>query len=456
MTKEKTSDSIGLGYLIASFCFLFNPNISVIDVLPDFIGFFLFAAGLAKLADIMPRFAEVREAFLKLAWISLAKFFSFILLFIMPLNEQATFGLVLTFSFAIIDLIYLIPAWNGFFDGIIYLGTRFDGNAVFYTKKGKKTLTEKLKGFTIVFFVFKEVFVILPELTSLSTYESLGYVDYYVLDIQHFKPYFRVLASLFIVSFGIVWLCRMISYVRRLMADKPFVSSLFRVYRDEVLPDEDLFTRRRIKTALVTLCFAFGMGIDFYVQDVNFLPDFISAVLFVCGFLLLRKYLKKALPAVFVSAVYGAVSLAQWIQTIVFANNYDITHIDKDYDVFLAYNKICIGALIESLLFGILIFFVFAALKELINEHTGYRTENSETTYRARFGNEEKRQLRVRLAQGVVFALLTALSNVVYYYLAVDVGYIWMINFALCAVCAVIWVTRLNNIYEHVEDRYLR
>ena len=162
MKKDKKINKLGFGYIIASLFFLFNPNISIVDILPDFIGFFLLSAGLVKLADIMPRFAEVREGFVKLGWISLAKFLSIFLISILPANEVATFGLLLTFSFAVVDLILLIPAWNGFFEGMIYLATRKDGQAVFYRKnKWSKSVTEKLKGFTMIFFIVKELVVVM-------------------------------------------------------------------------------------------------------------------------------------------------------------------------------------------------------------------------------------------------------------------------------------------------------
>ncbi len=456
MQKEKKLNGIGLGYLIAAAVFLFNPNISVIDVLPDFIGYFLFTAGLAKIADIMPRFADVKETFGKLAWISLAKFFSVIFIFIMPLNEQATFGLVLTFSFAVIDLIYLIPAWNGFFDGVIYLGTRYDSKAVFYSGKGKKTQTETLKRLTLVFFVLKEIIVIMPELTSLSSYESLGYVDYHIMDIHHFQPHFRVLSALVIVVLGIVWLYKTVSYFNRLGRDKAFISALISVYETEVLPDTDLFTRRRIKTALVVLCFAFGFGVDFYIYDVNFIPDVISAALFVVGFALLYKHVKRSLPAAYAGVFYGIVSLFQLINTIIFFDNFDITHIDKDYDVYLAYTKVTVGAIIESLVFVAFMVFVFSALKELVREHTGYVAENGRDSYSMRSVKEEKRLLFKGLSRGMAAAVLAAFSNVAYYVLSIELGFFWMINLAIAAICAAIWVTGLNNVYEQVEDRYLK
>ena len=455
MHNEKRTKSLGFGYIIASFVFLFNPNISIFDVLPDFIGFFLLVLGLAKLADIMPKFADVRESFVKLTWISLAKFLSIVLIVIMPVNEKATFGLVLTFSFAVVDLIFLIPAWNGFFEGLIYLATRKDGTAIFYRKKNwGKSITEKLKNLTVAFFIIKECVIIMPELTSLSSYDISGNVDYKTLDIHHFQPYFRVLSTVFIIVFGIVWMCRMIAYINRIKKDSAFVSRVMDVYREEVLPNTDLFTRRRIKAGLVTLCFAFGLGIDFYVFDVNTIPDFLSAILFVCGYALLYRYVKASKAAIIAGAVYGLVSLAHWGHTLYFVENFDITHIDKVYDVYEAYLYVCMSAIAEAAAFFAFSLVVYYVLKTLVRDHTGYVIEGSMSDYARRQREDEKRIMKKRLVEGVVASALAAISSVVYYSLVPEVEFIWMINFGIAAICAIMWVNRLNLVYEQVEEKY--
>ena len=61
MTK-KINIRRGLLWMIPAFCFLFNPNIAVIDFLPDFIGYFFLCIGLSKMADLNE---ELYEAILK-------------------------------------------------------------------------------------------------------------------------------------------------------------------------------------------------------------------------------------------------------------------------------------------------------------------------------------------------------------------------------------------------------
>jgi len=60
---------MGFGLITAGFILLFNPVFYVIDIIPDAIGFFLIAAGLAKLSCFVERIAQARSMFLKLAYV---------------------------------------------------------------------------------------------------------------------------------------------------------------------------------------------------------------------------------------------------------------------------------------------------------------------------------------------------------------------------------------------------
>ena len=78
---------MNLGYLLAGLIFLFNPNINVIDVLPDFIGCIFIVKGLSKLSDLDRRIASAKAKFRRLAWVALFK--AFVSLFTSGLLDQA-------------------------------------------------------------------------------------------------------------------------------------------------------------------------------------------------------------------------------------------------------------------------------------------------------------------------------------------------------------------------------
>jgi hypothetical protein len=54
---------MGFNYLLAGFLFLLNPDIVVLDLLPDFIGYLLIMKGLSKASKISLDFASSRNYF---------------------------------------------------------------------------------------------------------------------------------------------------------------------------------------------------------------------------------------------------------------------------------------------------------------------------------------------------------------------------------------------------------
>ena len=128
---------MNLGYLLVGLVFLFNPNINVIDVLPDVIGCLFILKGLSRLSDLNRHIASARAKFRRLTWIALFK--SLVSLFTSGILDQALYGmrlsilvdlfdstmvLVFVFVFGIFELIYMIPAFISLFEGIAFLEIR--------------------------------------------------------------------------------------------------------------------------------------------------------------------------------------------------------------------------------------------------------------------------------------------------------------------------------------------
>ena len=59
----KLKKNMGFGQIIAALFFLFNPDISIIDVLPDFIGYIILSVALSKIAMISESLYDAKRAF---------------------------------------------------------------------------------------------------------------------------------------------------------------------------------------------------------------------------------------------------------------------------------------------------------------------------------------------------------------------------------------------------------
>ncbi|MFQ9147235.1 MAG: hypothetical protein ACLR5G_02810 [Eubacteriales bacterium] len=201
--KEKSGGEVslakkmGIGSLIASAVFFFNPCINIIDPLPDFFGVVLLINGLRKWGDLCPGISDAIQGLQKLRWLMLLKM---LFMALVPIVDD-TYVLIFTFGFAILELIYMLPAIGRIFDGFEYFGTRFNGRSVYRDYKNVRTLT-------YMFFVGKSILVVLPELCSLSSYEYSGYVTAGVqIDFARYK-YPLLGVGIFLTAHGHTLACQ--------------------------------------------------------------------------------------------------------------------------------------------------------------------------------------------------------------------------------------------------------
>ena len=66
----KVKKNLGLGYLVVAAFMLFNPNIVIIDFIPDFIGYIFMVAGLSQLADLNHHIEEASRLFKRMFIVS--------------------------------------------------------------------------------------------------------------------------------------------------------------------------------------------------------------------------------------------------------------------------------------------------------------------------------------------------------------------------------------------------
>ena len=130
----KARKNLGLGLVCISFLFLFNPVLAVIDILPDFIGYLLLCIGISQLADMNYHFEESLRYFKRMLVVSIIQMSSIFLLFgLVTGRERPTAILLFSFTFAIVEIIFLTHAYNQFFEGFLYLGSRMQATTVFHT-----------------------------------------------------------------------------------------------------------------------------------------------------------------------------------------------------------------------------------------------------------------------------------------------------------------------------------
>ena len=308
-----------IGYMIVGCIFLFNPFINIIDVLPDFIGYLFIMRALSELSDLERNIRNARARFKSAMWVSLVK----CALVFASMIFDSTWYLILTFSFGILESMYLIPAFIDLFYGISYLEGRYTnhksrfealakfggifdktefengtayfevyaqnvrdrnpafaeekvffgdryatialGEAGFASRVRKKVAyfyeSTEARTLTVIFLIVRAAAAIIPELTAIAETGS-GYVESNPIeDFSALRWLLILVLALFALVVGVIWLVRMIRYFNVFRKDEEFLAVLQDKYNAEVVPNKGLWTKRKSLSfcAVATAAFAFLM-----------------------------------------------------------------------------------------------------------------------------------------------------------------------------------------------------
>lgn len=409
--KSLSMKSVRYGFLIFALVTLFNPNIHLIDVLPDFIGFFILAKFVEKAADAAPYFEEARCAFMKLGYISLAKIPALMLIAAVRSKNTLDNDIVALFAliFATLELMYLIPAIKNAFDALTYLGER--GNVPSLIKCDSLISTDALRSFSLAFAVLKCVFYTLPEFLKLTRSVELG-SNLSVITGSRYYPW-AIMASLILgFVFGGIWLYRMIKYASRIHREGMLYPALEEIADENSYAEFEKkvyyrFVNRTFLFFILSAIFSLDLTFSDY-NDVNLIPSFISGILFAIALLGLIKCAEKKslyLPAALLLLFYNATSVIKYALEISFLDKYSYADLFRKYSETAAaeYLKIEILACVEFALYIALSVIFFISMRGYTDLRLGKWQERGNSEAKSRYYGEIN----------IKTALLTALSILV-------------------------------------------
>ncbi|MBQ9069884.1 MAG: hypothetical protein IJY23_00870 [Clostridia bacterium] len=394
--KKKSMRTIGYKWLIFALVMLFNPNIQLIDLLPDFIGFFILAKFLEKAADAAPYFEEAREAFLKLGFVNLFKFPALILVRAVRSHNTLDNDILalMTLVFAVLEIIYLIPAIKNLFDALSYLGER--GNAESLIKSDSLISTDALRSFTLAFAILKSLLYTLPEFLKLTRSVEIGTTTSMLTGSRYYP--WAVVASLLIgFVFGGIWLSRILRYSKRIKLEGKFYSSL------ESLADENSYaayekrvTERSRNRVFLMFILAAVSSVDLTFSDfngINLLPAFVFGLLFTIGLMGLVKHTNSKemrVPVLVSGFLYNTVALLKYIYTFNFLDNYGYSALlyDANAEAIKLYKTVEIFAVIEVVLYLALTLLFYILMKRYADTHLGHFNSSSSETIKSSYYKE--------------------------------------------------------------------
>lgn len=303
--KNAARASLRPALLIAGACFLFNPNINILDVLPDCFGWLLFAAALGKLPGFIDYFADAKKRFFYLAILSGSRLVAYPVMIGLTHNSNELRINVTLFAlvYGILELILLLPALKSLFEGLDFLGERYGAPSVCGETAGQA------KSAAYALMIAKPILAFLPELAYLSN-PNLGYVTN-APDPTDYHGYFVVIAAGVGLIFGLVFLAFWLRFARAISAD-PVIEGLVSEDTAATLPEQA--RARRVLPALTLLAAAIFFMIDVQIDRIQYLPDAIGGLLFlVAAFLLYSCYRKEAALLLAAGGLYTACSVTAYL-----------------------------------------------------------------------------------------------------------------------------------------------
>lgn len=484
MKKNKMLRFGLLGFGLFFFC---NPNLNIIDILPDCIGCLLIVIALTKLGDLCDDLGEAKRAFGTLFWITASKIPALILLlWITGVNVgEKTMNLVFAFCYAVLETVFALRAFSLLFEGLAYLGTRQEGGEFLYTlpqpkarprKDGKprrvrRRRFESLFGVTAFFLIVKAALYTLPEVCNLSSYDSLGYVTPEGRTLGAFYSLFVVLSVFFGLVIGGIWMFHMLRYVRHIAKQTEFWSRLHAQYDTKVLPRVGIFVMRRVHAFTIIATVAAAFSVDFYFSQINCLPDFVSAILFFISAFVIEKYAGKTLWLKITSLGYFLASAATFATMLPFAQEYSYSDVHKIERAQMLYSRYAICNLVSQVMFVAVMLAFAAVVMRIVRAHTGMNTLTG-------VSNSSRPLVQVyagRVMRLRIFSVLTAICSVLYFYFVVDVkaiqlrsdtyatgGYVyfarfevaWMVDFLMALIYAIFLGNLLSDLVSEVRYKY--
>ena len=484
----KKNKMLPFGMLSVGLFFFCNPNLNIIDILPDCIGCLLFVIALTRLGDLCADLGEAKRAFLTLLWITVSKLPALVLLlWITGVNVgEQTMNLVFAFVYAVLETVFALRAFSLLFDGLAYLGTRQPGGEFLYLlpqpkvkpprKDGKPRRVrarrfESLFRVTAIFFIAKAVLYTLPELTYLSSHDTLGYITAEGMALSGFRPLVVLLSVTLGVLIGIVWLCYMLRYVGHIAKETAFWQGLYGQYETTVRTRKGIFVMRRVYAFTILASAAAFFSVDFYADEINRLPDFVSAILFFLAAYVIARDAGSTFWLKITSALYGIASVCTFVTMLGFTREYDYSDVHKLEGAQALYLPYAVSNAITQAAFLMVMFSLAALLMRIVRAHTGIHSLTGvSSSSRPLVQVYGRRVVWLR-----IFSVLTAVMSVLYFYFVVDVktiqlredafatgGYVyfaefeiaWIVDFALALLYAIFACNLLSDILSEVQYKY--
>lgn len=381
--KKKISprSPLDVRYILIGLLFFVNPCVSVVDVLPDFVGAALVIAGFLHLAAIDDRARSAQKALWIYAFVDAGKAIAALMV---RSVSGTTWDLVFTFVFGAAEAALFSYAMLKLFASVTYRASRLDCPEML---SGFSALT----GLTVLCAVLKNLLPILPELTELTG--NYGTVRLGVAGEQQISHFvyvaLTVLNVLVVTAYAVGWWFYMRRYFVKLGRCGGFLSALHTQYMSEVGGKREVLTYRALKSAGIVIFAGLLFLLPLRLDGTDYLPDFVAGILLAIACLRLAGLLpRQTRRALVFSGIYTLFAAAEWAGELILKNSlsvdYDVGYYASASAILLRhpgqmsfYIAIIVLGVIKYIALAVFLFFFFRIFIPVIRDHTGVAFELS-------------------------------------------------------------------------------
>lgn len=299
---------------------LFNPVITVLDPLPDAIGFLLIAIGLFPYSKVEMALDDARRNAFFMVGIGTVK------LLLTPVVMSSLYAddkLLAAAGFAIIECIFGSMFMNNFFSGMSYLAVRH----------GDGTLTARYSedtAFIKMFFQLRIWLSVIPELTALAADAAHDNKDHYddLMIIAGMKNILILLTVATVLAVGVIYLIKIRKIYVASRAETQLSEHIYEIYRSKYITNDLKRLKRRFGAANIILTVGVACFIGLTIDDVPVLAPAYGMLLSAVALTVIGGD-RKHFGGVFIIALCAAAEFAAELLRInaVDANIIDILQI---------------------------------------------------------------------------------------------------------------------------------
>ncbi len=435
-----------LKLIIVGIAFMLNPMISVLDVLPDFIGCVTVFYALTRLSSVSPELDTARPYFKYMAYVSVIR----TVCFFASGSFDDVMRLSVTLIFAVIEFGLAVMAFPALYDGIAYLNIRYSGNA--------KDAPE-IKFVSMLFFGVRGFMSVLPQLgavLNMSGDDIITSGDQLKSTWSAYTGLLTVVNVVITLICAVFFMALVVGYIGRLSIKKEFCESVREAYVKKKLDDPEFFIRRTVMFFCAVMSAAGIFLLDVIGDGINVIPDFVFGAASVFAVYVCARYLSDAKKTFISGSVYTALSVAgffvfNWFMKKRFYAPFRliITRFVWEYVLIIAV------ALLEAAALAFYARCLFKAMTRIIDEHS-VREAPKGFIRTAEENARLRKSLKLKLTVYVVALAVTALSTLLLNILLLPVPLYRIIHSAVNIAFVFISVMFFSALSGAVKRKYER